>query len=269
MRSSYPSQSYTAYFKNYASLNSATVINLTNFIARLNQKLIAQPFEILNHPSVMRTSQGVAHAVQETQTQAASIANHGRMFGTTTGLRFVTKEQETPMRFLNVEEIRQYYNEYINLIFERKNGTCTGLCVLAFHFATELLQEHAITEITVDICDLKNWSHTLIRLVHNKSNGTSETLFYDPWFQSCFTATPNQPKVYSEENFGRELQDLISKTKMIQRTTELYDLQSQKMVENNSNDFSYFISCSTGVFMTPALAVDDPTFTSRYSCTIS
>jgi hypothetical protein len=190
---------------------------------------------------------------------------HGRMFGTTAGLMYVTET----LRALTVKEIRQYYDEYIKTILARKNGTCDGLCILVFHFAQELLAEHSITQITVDICALRNWSHSLIRLVHTPNDGPTETIFYDHWSQRCFENHPDEAKLYSAEDFNTELQNLMSKAPMtIQRTKHFYDLESIKQVENSDTDFSYFVACSTGDFTTPAKSIDAPTVASN-RCVIS
>jgi hypothetical protein len=75
-----------------------------------------------------------------------------------------------------------------------KKSTCIGLCAVAFDLAKEHLKKYSANPITVELCALRNWRHTLMHFTQRKENGDIESLFYDPWYQRCYTTNPHKPK---------------------------------------------------------------------------
>jgi hypothetical protein len=185
-------------------------------------------------------------------------------WGTTKGLLHVlpSPENEDQLVPLTQEKVRQYYAAVAEETMKHKKTTCDGLCATAFALAKNILEKKSDNLITVEICSLRNWSHTLIRVSQTSNSGT-RSFFYDPWHQH------SGPKTFSEEQLGIEMEKLISQAKgMIQPTITLHDPNENKQVANNSRDYSYQIACSTGQFTNPSQTVNDPTKKTSSMCMV-
>ena len=98
-----------------------------------------------------------------------------------------------------------------------------------------------------------------MHFTQRKTNGDIKGLFYDPWYQRCYTANPNEPKLFSDDMLDKEMEKLIRQTAMIRPTAYLLDLDICKQAPNTRRDFAYFIVCSTDKFANPAPELPDST----------
>jgi hypothetical protein len=263
-------QTQSAHVKLGLHAHASSSVTLPQFITQLDKMLQEQHLEIVNGPHCLKNKDNLLKAQQEIQSQSEILKQYGVLCGTTSGLiHLLQQEGSEESRYLDSEEVREYYKQLANLTISRVKCTCDGLSAVALKLAKILLNKNSIGDITIQICPLSNWSHTLLRLTKTKTNGTTESVFYDPWYQRCYTQNPADPKIFPEENLGLEMNALIQQTAMIRPTTSLLDIKQSKMVENASRDFSYFVACSSGEFKIPAVKEIDPTKThSHTSCVI-
>jgi len=98
-----------------------------------------------------------------------------------------------------------------------------------------------------------------MRISQVKKDGNKESLFYDPWYQRCYTNNPNEPKVFPEADLGKEMENLRAHTRMILPTTQLADLQNQCVVTNTHRDYAYYVVCSSDGLTNPCPQIADPT----------
>jgi hypothetical protein len=113
-------------------------------------------------------------------------------------------------------------------------------------------------------------------LSQTRADGSTETMFYDPWWQLGLSSDPAKPKVFLEAALAEEMTNLLRITKLssgenlISATETLIDLHTSEAVKNTSRDFAYFIACSTGAFSNPTELRPDPSMHSyAASCVIS
>lgn len=243
-----------------------TKLTLTQLIDKLSEQLKNLELTVINSPSYLSDRTNLPLAQEEICYQSAQLQGYAQLCGTTNGIAYlVLQEDGKNLRFLEPNEIREYYRQETHLIMERKKCTCDSLCAVAFNTAMEIIKGQP--NVTIEICQLKNWSHSLLRFSQQKSNGAIETLFYDPWSQFCFN--PSEPKIFSEKELGMEMQNLISHTQMIKPTLVLTELSTFTTVENTDRDFSYCIAHSTGTFTNPSETKPDPTVYPQSTCSIS
>lgn len=250
--------------------NNGSNITLTLFIAKLNKALQKQTLQIVNSPACLMDRSELSKAQDEIQMQTQKMESHGLLCGTTEGLaHLLPKKDSEELRHLHTEEVREYYNQLAILTLDRKKCTCDGLCAATFQLAKTILEEHSIKNVTVEICQLSNWSHTLIRLSQINDNGDTEIFFYDPWYQACYTDKTSEPKIFPEENLAVEMKSLIHQTNMIIATDAFTDMSNFTRVKNTNRDFSYFVACSTGEFTNPTATKPDPTPCKQHICLVS
>jgi hypothetical protein len=249
---------------------------LTDFIAQVDNELQDKNLDIINSPE-LKTQHQLRRVQQIISDQQNKLGKYALLGGTTAGLVYFSpgdKNGGQVWKELEMDKIREYYSQYAQIILEDKKCTCDGLCSVVFELAKQNLKNYSENNITVEICSLRNWSHTLMHFTQRKINGEIESLFYDPWYQRCYTKEPVIPKIFSDDSLNSEMKKLIEKSTMIQPTKELMHLNSDQQftkVTNTRSDFSYFIACSTDEFSNPAKEIEVPEITKALSfgCMIS
>lgn len=251
-------------------------ITLTDFIAQVDNELQNKNLDIINGPE-LKTQHQLWQVQQIITHQQNKLGKYALLGGTTAGLVYFSpgdKNGGQTWKELEMDKICEYYSLYAQIILEDKKCTCDGLCSVAFELAKQNLKNYSENNITVEICPLRNWSHTLMRFTQRKKDGEIETLFYDPWYQRCYMEESGIPKIFSADSLNSEMEKLIKKTFMIQPTKELMHLNSDRLftkVTNTRSDFSYFIACSTAEFSNPTKEIEVPEITKALSfgCMIS
>lgn len=242
--------------------HSSADIKLTTFITQVDKMLTSKNLHIVNGPNL--TAKTLREAQQVIGIQENELKQYGLLCGATKGLiHFAPTTDMRKLQELSIDGINEYYTYYAAMTLKAKKCTCVGLSAVAFDLAKLNLKNYSGNNITIEICQLKNWSHTLLHLTQRKSDDDIESFFYDPWYQRCYTANPREPKVFPDEFLGKEMDNLICQTDMIEPTKSFLDVKTFKQVENTQRDYSYFVACSTAEFTNPAPAIFDPTIRIR------
>jgi len=245
-----------------------TIVTLHDFAAQLSEQLQEQKLEIVNANEYLKHPEKLKKAQSEIQFQIQQMEKYSQLCETTNGLLHILPlEEDKGFRILENDQVIEYYNQEADLTIERKQCTCDGLCSTAFKLAKQLLTEQSITNVTVEICKLSHWGHKLIRL--SQTHPVGDSLFYDPWYQLCFTRNPAEPKIFPEERLGVEMENLMELSPLIRHTQFLFDLENSKQVQNINRDFSYFVVCSNGNFNNPSEVRPDPTQRPLSLCLLS
>ncbi|WP_342219792.1 hypothetical protein [Rickettsiella endosymbiont of Miltochrista miniata] len=249
-------------------------ITLNDFIAQVDNELQNKNLDIINGPE-LKTQHQLSQAQQIISDQENKLGKYALLGGTTAGLIYFSpgdKNDVQALKKLEMDEIREYYLQHAQIILEDKKCTGDGLCSVAFELAKQNLRNYSGNNITVEICSLRNWSHTLMRFTQRKKDGEIETLFYDPWYQRCYSEESGTPKIFSDDSLSSEIEKLIEQTYMLQPTEVLMHLNSDQQftkVTNTRRDFSYFIACSTDEFSNPTKEIEVPEITKAFRCMIS
>ena len=236
-------------------------LDLKSFIATLSRRLIGHGLEIINSPACLIDSKKLKAAQDEVQLQMMIMKNYGLQCGATTGLVHLSfsESDSEKLCLLSLAKVREYYRYQALLTMDRRKCTCEGLCAVVFELAMQLLGEGSHNKLTVELCALRNWSHTLLHFSKTRADGGIESVFYDPWYQLCFSDTPEEPKLFLDEDLGGEVKNLIRvSSPLITHTESLVRLEGFEREMNGESDFAYFVACSNQDFCNPAEARADP-----------
>lgn len=249
--------------------NSLEKMSLRTFIILLDDLLTKENLVIVNGDNFI-TKKELRARQQEIQEQQDQLQKFGILCGAVQGLMLL---QEDPNRknfcvSASADKVLDYYSQVSKITRTRKKCTCDGLVAVALTLAIDVIKEKSIDYITIDICSLRNWSHALLRITTTLAEA-EKILFYDPWYQRCYTNNPSEPKIVSPENLGLEMEALIAKAIMIEPAEFFIDLERDgKQVVNSDRDFSYFVACSNHKFETPSPVTKDPTVRPKSWCNL-
>lgn len=89
---------------------------------------------------------------------------------------------------MSLQQIDAYNEAYGQLAMTTQVGGCDELCAVALHLAKKLLETQAFSQkgIIVDICALRNYTHTFLRISYPDEANKRAFFYYDPWFVLCF-----------------------------------------------------------------------------------
>lgn len=177
------------------------------------------------------------------------------------------REPTTSIRLASINAIKNHYRNIAEITLNDTIGNCVGLSAVCLQLAQELLEQNEYRGIEVQMCQLSNWQHVLIRLSYR---GQSPGLFYDPWFQYWQNQTPNTLILIEESEFSVKMKEIVAirsrnNIRPIQHIRTFADYNSRTkhinfnhFILNYQLDFSYFIICSTGSFSNPARKIPEP-----------
>lgn len=153
------------------------------------------------------------------------------------------------------DEVARYYRNLALVVLERKKATCEGLAATTWHLA-KMFSEHVhYRQIDVQICQLDNWGHLLVRFKHANA---SDALFYDPWYQRCFSGDASVPVLIEEACFADEIKKMVGQAswppdRLVLHMSYFYqcDISRERVMvdahpkKNWAYDSSYSILCGT------------------------
>ena len=236
---------------------------IRQFAAELDEQLETLGIRLINGQD--QSLEEIERALEETQTRHHDLLKTNTTKGILfTKIPFCTDEPITPA---SPSEIMSAHQELAEITIKRKKSTCMGLSAVVLAWSIDLIAEKKYNKINVQICQLQNWSHTLIRITHSSKH---ESLFYDPWFQRCHTSKPKIPKLFAESEMAYQMEILTNRASTqrfpsIRRVHWLmpYDPKTKKVREdiksNDATDFSYCMLCSSsGTFLNPGQVVAEP-----------
>lgn len=254
---------YTKESSTSSSFFKTSVISLQTFISELDELLENQGLQIINGPDLNRNNLA---AVQKTIIEVQDfIQNYDRLGSTTKGIMHLSP---TSNLYLTTDEVREYYKQLAGISLKNKKCTCVNLTAVTLILGEQLLSKYPESKISIDLCQLANWSHGLMRLRQTDSQGNIESLFYDPWYQRCYTNDPHTPKIFAEETLAQEISCLRKLTNMIRPTEMLHDFENDKFLINTQRDYALHVLCSTDEFDNPATAIPDPSVSYESGCTL-
>ena len=143
-------------------------------------------------------------------------------------------------RSLSEVEARDIFKTMHRLHLGYKTLTCDGLSIIAFHLIREFLETKNITNYRVDLCTLRNWTHSFLRIIPDPLKGSSPVIGDDYSTKALITAS----------FFSEHVLSVLDKAgDFIQKNSHLYNMASGTMMENQDADFSYYLLCSNREFM--------------------
>lgn len=183
--------------------------------------------------------------------------------------------KQSYIKLASTSQITTYYKNLATLTLQEKKGNCIALAATCLLLSGELLKKTVYQDIEIQICQLANWKHCLIRL---SSTQSSEVFFYDPWFQYWHSGNQNtKPEIFPALNYVSRIEKLISLHSMINKNpisriglithynSFTNQVNSRPAKTNISIDYGYYVICSSRSFSNPAKIISDFTISAEAS----
>lgn len=163
-------------------------------------------------------------------------------------------------------EVTAYYQQIGAAALQRKKANCVGIAAATLLLAKNLAATPPYQHIEIELCQLNNWGHVLIRFKHqNEPQG----LFYDPWYQRCMTDSPATPFLIEERKFESTMQGIVNRLSfptisLIHHVTYVkpYNTTTQQLATgyktNKKYDCDYCVMCGSHAFSNPAKKITEP-----------
>lgn len=230
---------------------------LAQFIKEIDLELDKEQLTIVNTPDIFTNPAKLDYA-QQLLRPLVEWEKHQVLKITTEEKMIHAKAESIDLLDMPPLEIKQFYQDYAKKILssEKKPVTCDGISIVAFAIGAAKLPSLKY-KIDIDLCDIRNWTHTLLRLTLNSQFGIAFTCYYDPWYQRVFSKDSTQALIPAEY-LAKHMNTLVEISKdypLIVHRDVLYDNIFTEQ-PNKSKDFTSYLTCSTSSNIWPTLIAD-------------
>lgn len=213
---------------------------LANFASCIDAKINKAGLRVLNTPDVKPIDFELEMRIQDELVNLPFIQTY-----TNTGSVYLKKEGEQH-KLVSSDELDSYFDKLAKVALARKTINCVSFSAVALFFAKNLLLDERFQNIKIDVCSLKNWGHVFIKF---SIPGSSEALFYDPWYQRCDPEVDSKITfTFDDENADEVFSTIVSvmtDSNCIAHVNyfQEYNLNYQRLLStpilNGSHDYNY------------------------------